>query len=160
MAAREESETFERRFLDSVGKPIDFEGEPVHAIYRRELEPGTLIEVELVRARQQPEQGLELRIDDGLLRWREAEKRGRSFQLWAGELREASMELVTRAPTRLHVWNVWREGEADDAAVEAWKAWSGMRIEEVSGGVALRCSGNAEAADFGDLIVRLTFRGA
>ncbi len=157
MAAAEESETFERRFLDSVGKPIEFDGSLVHAIYRRELEPGTLIAVEFERARPEPAQGLELRVDEGLLRWHEGETRAREMRIWADEQRSARIEHVTRAPTRLHVWNVWRDERGKAPVVEAWRAWSGMRVEDEGDGVLLRCSGNADAASFDDLVARLRF---
>jgi hypothetical protein len=160
VAASGESETFERRFMDSVGKPIEFEGELVHAIYRRELEPGTLIAVEFARARERPAQGLELRVDDGLLRRRESGERGRSLRLWASEQREARLEYSVKAPTRLHVWNVWLDERGEEPAAEAWRAWSGMRLEEEGDGVLLRCSGNPEAPSFDDLVVRLRFGSA
>lgn len=160
MAAGGKSETFERRFMDSVGKPIEFEGGLVHAIYRRELEPGTLIEVEFERARERPAQGLELRVDEGLLRRRDAAERGRTLRLWAAEQRETRIEYSVKVPTRLHVWNVWLDERGEEPAVEAWRAWSGMRLEEDGDGVLLRCSGNPDAASFDDLVARLRFGSA
>jgi len=158
---------FDERFRDAEGKPFEFEGHLVHQIYRREIEPGTLIDIEFHGSRGKPIQGLELKTKGARLAWDEHGVEGQSIRIWADKQPRATIRYVNRRKTvELAVWNIWldersgrhsREPERYDV-VQAWWAWSGMLIDEDAVGVRLSCSGNHDGPDFDDLTATLAFK--
>jgi hypothetical protein len=70
-----------------------------------------------------------------------------------------------RKSSIVSIWNIWLdthkgtrsyEPESYDT-VQAWWAWSGMRIEDSDDGVVLRCSGSYDGPNFDDLAVQIRF---
>ncbi len=158
---------FDERFRETDGKPLEFEGQLVHQIYRREIEPGTLIDVEFLGSRAKPSQGLELKTRGAFLAWDEHSVEGQSVRIWADKQNRATIRYVNpRKTVELAIWNVWldertgrhpHEPERYDV-VQAWWAWSGMLIDEDAGSVRLSCTGNCDGPDFNDLAATLTFK--
>jgi hypothetical protein len=155
--------------METRSQPFEFDGQTVHPIYRRQIVPGTTLDVEFLAARATPAQGLEVTVKDALLAWDEHEVEGRAIRLWADKQRRATLRYVNpRKSTEISIWNIWLEErrgahtyEADSyEIVQAWWAWSGMLIEETAQGVVLRCSGSYDGPDFDDLVARVTFNDA
>jgi hypothetical protein len=158
---------FDERWRETNGEPFEFGGRLVHQIFRRTIEPGTLIDVEFIGSRDKPVQGLQLKTRGANLAWDEHGLEAQSVRLWAGKQQRATLRYVNpRKSAELAVWNIWldeREGqhayEADrQKIVQAWWAWSGMLIEDSGHALLLRCSGSHDGPDFNDLTARITFR--
>jgi hypothetical protein len=158
---------FDERWRETRSEPFEFEGQLVHAVYRRPIAPGTVIEVEFLSARLAPPQGIEVAVRKGAsLAWDEHGVEGRAIRLWADKQPRASLRYVNpRKATEVSIWNIWLETRrgtqsyepATYDVVQAWWAWSGMRIDESDDGVVLRCSGSYDGPNFDDLAVRVRF---
>lgn len=153
--------------METRGEPFEFEGEPVHSIVRRAIEPGASIDVEFLAARSVPAQGIQVGVERGAkLAWDAHALEGRSIRLWADKQPCATLRYVNpRKRTTVSIWNIWHdthkgtrgyEPESYDI-VQAWWAWSGMRIKESEEGFVLRCSGSYDGPNFDDLAVRVRF---
>jgi hypothetical protein len=158
---------FQERWRESGSEPFEFEGKLVHSIYRRLIKPGTMVDVEFLRARPTPPQGIELKALGAKLAWDEHDVEGQSVRLWADKQNRAAIRYVnSRKTSELRIWNIWLDevtghrsyAPAHHELVQAWWAWSGMLIDEVEDGVVLRCSGSYDGPNFDDLTVKLTFR--
>jgi len=137
---------------------IDFGGIRVHSIVRRQIDPGTSIEIEFLRARSSPLQGLELAVKNATLAWDEHGAEGSAIRLWADKQRQATIRYANpRKSAELCIWNIWLDSSGNNEVVQAWWAWSGMRVDEDDDALLLRCSGNYDEANFRDLVARLTF---
>jgi hypothetical protein len=160
---------FDERWMETRSEPFEHDGELVHSIYRRTIEPGTVIEVEFLGGRTDPPQGIEVAVTKGsTLAWDEHDVEGRAIRLWYDKQDRASVRYVNpRKSTDVSIWNIWvdthkgthgYQPESYDV-VQAWWAWSGMRIDESQDGVVLRCSGSYDGPNFEDLLVRVSFVG-
>jgi hypothetical protein len=158
---------FDERWRETRGQPFEFDGRLVHQLYRRSIEPGTVIGVEFLGSRVKPAQGLQIKAKGATLAWDEHDLEGQSVRLWADKQDRATIRYVNaRKTAELAIWNIWlveRDGsrsyEPDQyEIVQAWWAWSGMLIDDGADAVVLRCSGNEDGPDFTDLNVRITFR--
>jgi hypothetical protein len=158
---------FDERWRETQGEPFEFEGRLVQQIYRRPIEPGTLIDVEFMGARARPAQGLQIKAKRASLAWDEHGLEGESIRLWADKQARATLRYATAGKaSELAIWNIWldeRDGSGPHEPdryeiVQAWWAWSGMVIDDGADGVLLRCSGNSEGPNFADLSARITFR--
>jgi hypothetical protein len=165
-------ERFQEIWARQQGQPFEFEGELVHPILRRTVEPDTAIEITVLHARETPVQGLVVSTKGrSRLAWDEHDIEGRSVRLWADKQQTATLRTTkARDSTEISVWNVWLDrqthapgnavGKAnqDFEVIQAWWAWSGMRIHEHEDGtVELRCSGSYDGPDFDDLVARIAF---
>jgi len=158
---------FQERWTETRSKPFEHDGELVHSIYRREIEPGTTIEIEFLGGRSDPLQGIEIAVTKGsTLASDEQDVEGRAIRLWRDKQDRASLRYVNpRKGTEVSIWNIWLDThkrthsyELDSYdIVQAWWAWSGMRIDESADGVVLRCSGSYDGPNFEDLVVQVTF---
>jgi hypothetical protein len=158
---------FDERWRETRGEPFEFDGQLVHQIYRRPIEPGTLIDVAFLAARAKPAQGLQIKARGATLAWDEHRLEGESVRLWADGQASATLRYVNaRKTSEVAVWNIWLDERTGSGSyepdryetVQAWWAWSGMLIDDGADTVLLRCSGNRDAPDFADLSVRITFR--
>lgn len=77
--------------------------------------------------------------DTPVLAWDEHRAEGESIRLWAGRQERATLRYVNpRKPAELAIWNIWiddtvvsRSADPERSGiVQAWWAWSGMRIDE------------------------------
>jgi len=161
------AERFDERWRETKGEPFEFEGQLTHQLYRRQIEPGTLIHIEFLGSRAQPPQGLELKTRGATLAWDEHRLEGQSVRLWADKQDRATIRYVNpRKTAELAIWNIWLDERHGSHAyepdhyeiVQAWWAWSAMRIEETADTLVLRCSGSYYGPDFTDLTARITFR--
>jgi hypothetical protein len=109
-----------------------------------------------------PQRAVRVRRRAGPLRRAE----GRAIRLWAEKQPRASIRYVnSRKSSELSIWNIWRDTHRGTSGyepepyeiVQAWWAWSGMRIDESDEGVVLRCSGSYDGPNFDDLTVRVRF---
>ena len=155
---------FGERWRETRCEPFEFEGRLVHQLYRRSIEPGTLIHVEFLGARAKPAQGLQLKAKGATLGWDEHGLTGESVRLWADRQDRATLRYVNaRKMSEVAIWNIWLDehhGSHSHEIVQAWWAWSGMLIDERGDSILLRCSGNNDGADFADLSARIVFRTA
>lgn len=158
---------FEERWLETLAETFEFEGQLVHQLYRRPIEPGTLIDVEFLGARAKPVQGLQIKTKGARLAWDEHGLEGQSVRLWADKQDRATIRYVNpRKTADVAIWNIWLDKHRGSHSyepdhyetVQAWWAWSGMLIEETANAVMLRCSGSYDGPDFTDLSARITFR--
>jgi hypothetical protein len=158
---------FDERWRETRGEPFEFEGKLVHQLYRRSIEPGTLIDIEFLGYRAQPAQGVQIKAKGATLAWDEHGLEGESVRLWADKQTHATIRYVNaRKTAEIAIWNIWLEAREASRSyepdryeiVQAWHAWSGMLVDDRADAVLLRCSGNHNAADFTDLSVRITFR--
>lgn len=159
---------FDERWRETRGEPFEFDGHLVHQIYRRPIEPGTLIDVAFLGARAEPAQGLQIKTRGAILAWDEHGLEGESVRLWADKQDRATLRYVnSRKTAEVAIWNIWLDDRSGSGSnqpgryeiVQAWWAWSGMLVEDREDAVVLlRCSGNHDGPDFGDLSARITFR--
>ena len=158
---------FDERWRATGGEPFEFDGQLVHQLYRRSIEPGTSIDVVFLGSRTEPAQGIQVKAKGATLAWDEHDLEGESMRLWADGQDRATIRYVNaRKSAEIAIWNIWlevREGshsyEPDRyEIVQAWHAWSGMLVDDRADAVFLRCSGNHDGPDFTDLSVRITFR--
>jgi hypothetical protein len=158
---------FDEWWIETNGRPFEFEGQLVHQVYRRLIEPGTLIDVEFLGSRPKPVQGLQMKTKGAKLAWDEHGLEGESVRLWADKQSRATIRCVNPNKTaELAIWNIWidertgRHSYEPDRyeIVQAWTAWSGMLIREDAPAITLRCSGSYDGPDFTDLAAKLIFR--
>lgn len=152
---------FGKRWIETEGQPFEFEGRLVHLSYRREIVPGTLIDIEFLSCRDQPPQGLTLSTKDAKLAWDEHGVEGQSVRLWADKQQLATLRYANpRKVAEITISNVWLDrlvSSQPPTVLRAW-AWSGMQFEETADTVVLRCSGSYDGPNFTDLTARLSFR--
>jgi hypothetical protein len=146
---------FEERWMETRSEPFEFEGDLVHSIDWRPIEPGTVIEVEFLNARLAPPQGIEVAVEKGAsLAWDQHGVEGRAVRLWADKQPRASLRYVNpRKSTEVSIWNIWLETRRGTYSyepdsydiVQAWWTWSGMRIEESDDGSSCGAAGATTA---------------
>jgi hypothetical protein len=155
------TERFQELFMETRKDSIDWGGLRICSVVRRELVPGTSIDVEFLKAHSEPPQGLELAVKIGTLAWDEHDAEGSAVRLWADKQQKTTIRYMNpRKSAQLSVWNIWLDTSGKDEIVQAWWAWSGMRVDEDEDTLLLRCSGNYKQANFRDLVARLTFRSS
>jgi len=110
---------FQERWIATGSRPFEFEGQTVHAIYRRSIVPGTKLEVEFLGARATPPQGLEVTVKNAVLAWDEHELEGGAIRLWADKQHRATLRYVNpRKATEISVWSIWLDNRRGEYAYE------------------------------------------
>lgn len=145
--------TLGEQFVRSRGKPIEYKGQTVHAIYELAISRGQRLTIWFRSVRPQPRQGLRLVINKGTL-----DINGEQLKdvvLWtdtAPEIVEVHA-LPPRSGGTLKIWNTWI---GSLGSMDAWTGNSGMLVEPTTDGVVLRCSAGIGEPDFSELVVEIT----
>ena len=151
------------RYLASGFAPIDFQGEPVHPMYRAEISEGDRVRLNWLGAASPRVQGVTLRLripqrsgrrgEGGLLKVEDVE--APTIVLWmdtAPPIVEAEC-VKLKGGAELQISNRWR---FPDGREDEWLNNFGMKIEALGrDSVMLHCSDGYGEPTFDDLAVRV-----
>jgi hypothetical protein len=145
-------------FVKAGASQIDWEGEPIYAIFEIASAPEN-IDLEFIEASAAPVQGFVLKVSGGALVVNEVE--ASQMVLWHDTApRLVHLQVKWRAGKRraIKLWNVWRARLNDSDVTQAWLGNAGMRIHSSSDGkeLLIGCSDGVGQVNFGDLKLRIT----
>jgi hypothetical protein len=143
--------TLSGRFIESKGRPIQLDGETVHASHKVVLSPGIHpFQVRRVASKAEVKSGLQLKIRNGSML-----VNGQSlaeFTLWTHTAPPVvEVQAEARSSTELLIWNVW----LIEGLVQAWVGEAGIKIYCSGSSTRLECSGGGRVPDFTTLVVEV-----
>ena len=145
--------TFSEQFAQSQGKPIECDGQVVHAIYRHEAKTGLKLRLRWVSGVDSPAQGVSISVKGGLLEV--ADTKAKDIVLWRDTApSEVTIKCSGRGVREILVWNCWRD---DRGITRAWIGNAGMQLDDTGANtVRARCNSRS-VVTFGDLVFDLVF---
>jgi hypothetical protein len=145
--------SFEAMFIESKGKPIQYQGKMLVLTDRLPTQGARLIRLTFEQCNAEWRQGVSL-ICDGQLRvnGRLFEGREKGMGLWQ-DTAPATVDLELVGSVReLEVHNVW---DCGDGTIHYWHNGAAMIVEELPTGRRYRCNDGEADDDFDDLVFRV-----
>jgi len=142
---------------ESEGRPVEYQGSTVNAMWRAFVRRGDLVRIRFLSSTPSPRQGLRLSMKGGVLEV--GDQRLKEIVLWS-DTAPGLVEFACKPPRNgswMHVWNTWVD---DNGATQAWIGSAGMVIEKRESGAILRCSDGKDGPNFDDLVVEVGLTAA
>lgn len=140
---------FEKLFLESKGKPIEYKGNTLYLIDSIVLKNNELIEVVIESTNSKWRQGIALGLDNGQF-ITNGNKIGKKIGVWQDTApTKCIIEMTLKGKDRLKIYNIWDTG---DGVIHSWHNGAAMKIEEISGGKRYLCNDGYADEDFDDVI--------
>jgi len=145
-------------FASAQTPVIEWEGEPVYAIYETKLARDIVV-VEFLKTAASTVQGLTLKAKGGVLAVNGVE--ASQVLLWHDTAPAKVSLKVKRKSSQgvtLKLWNIWRGSVGGEGVTQAWLGNAGMRVNRSDDErqLLLRCSDGEGSIDFNDLVARVT----
>lgn len=145
---------FSERLAAALGAPIDVDGQTAVGIYKRAVQPNERFDLRFVHAREQPLQGVHLKLRTGSL-----EVAGQQLKdpvLWRDTAPSTvSFRCLNKKPSELLIWNCWKD---ERGVSQAWIGNAAMIVKDESADrVHFRCNSRYDVT-FEDLVFELATR--
>lgn len=142
-------ETLSAQFQRAQGKPINYCGNVVLPIFKKDLnqELVTLV-IKRLSSLRKPEQGIRIKVEKGEIHL--DGKKYKEIILWEDNSPDSvEITVTSKGKSQLKIWNVWRV----DALVNAWVGNAGMVINEIADqSIMFQCSDGVGSVDFSNLV--------
>jgi hypothetical protein len=142
---------FEDHFRKSKGQPVRIGGRTYCLVKSMEVKRTTSFCIDLQNAKPPYRQGIHLSGDAGLI---VNGVTANEMVLWADTM-PPSVCCVVKAPSTLHVWNVWDIG---NGAIQRWHNGAAMWIEPVENGHVFHCNEGQPDDLCDDLVFRVSLK--
>lgn len=143
--------SFQDRFVESKGQPIEHEGNTLVMVDYFPVEDGSKLRLTFESTDGPWRQGVSMRFrEDGALILS-----GQEFQhvaCWRDTAPQVVEFQTIGEATSLEVKNVWDTG---NGVMESWHNGAAMIVEEIPGGRRYRCNDGYADDDFDDVIFRI-----
>lgn len=144
---------FEQLFLQSQGKPIQYNGGTLYIADRIPMQPTTIFRICIEKADSKYRQGISLSLRPKGVLEIDGEKSKTGFHVWQDTApSEFLVEMHGKIPRELLVFNIWEVGEN---SVHSGHNGAAMKIEELPNGKRYYCNDGEPDDDFNDLVFRI-----
>jgi hypothetical protein len=142
---------FEDLFLESKGKPVEYNGETVQMMDELSVGKSACLQIRFEQANSEWRQGISLTTEGTFEVGGQKIKRG--LALWQDTAPQEVEVVVTSKSEKVQIKNIWDVG---DGVVHSWHNGAAMIVDSDGEQKRYRCNDGHADDDFDDLVFTLT----